>query len=662
MGAVRYSIVTILSTKQPRSEFLILPQADAIPTDGRIRIAPVPLDVSWNGKTKLEMMIAHPHITMQMDNAAFSIDDLSKQKLRQTINDCLLLAAGGADGNGTKAQVIVFPEFAVPFDSFVEIENLLKADGWPKNTVVVAGVEPTAPTEFEKLMIGSSNPPATKELLYGSATFVNFCVIWTKSASGELRRYLQPKLRPSAPEQARQGMYQGEFVLLFQGDVISFAALICFDCIQQTAHVVAADGFLESIGELASHGSSINLGLVLVPQYNEYAEHPDFIRFAQRVLEGNPNVRASDGAVLFANAASKQHGRTRSTFGRSAFYYLGGRWEARDETGPLASIPFTFALEQPSKAHYGKLVRARFREDGPSVHCFGFLIPSLLGTGAGAPAYPIELATCHRISTADGRVDSSGKPIHALRKVFFDWFACNLPSTETRFACSSPALTDSVAQSFRRIYARLEENSPESLGRIIDVLFVGFDERSNRHPNVNPDAWQRDPVKWYDESHGKAILQLAVVMTVIGLLGPIETQSVKGPYTAVTPSFALSIVDGDDKKSCVQLVQDFIDFAKKSSLATIGGKPNLIVLTRTNRCSMPDDRVQIVDDKIQRVSAKDTLALPAGLRPQEGDILALPENQSYWHMGQSIASVLDADGIDTARASLRGKLGTLAST
>lgn len=639
-----------------------MPQADAIRADGRIRIVPVALGVSWNGKTKLEMMIAHPHIVMRVDNAAFSIDEASRQKLRQTVKDCLSLAAGGADGIGCKAQVVVFPEFAVPFGSFVEVENSLKDEGWPRNTIVVAGVEPTGTKEFAELMTGSSNPVGTKELQYGAATFVNFCVIWTKSADGVLRRYLQPKLRPSSPEQARQGMYQGEFVLLFQGDVISFAALICFDCIQQTAHMMAADGFLESIGELASPGSSINLGLVLVPQYNEYAEHPDFIRFAQRVLEGSPKVRVSDGAVLFANSATERHGRTRSTFGRSAFYYSGGRWEAQDDAGPLAAIPFTFALEQPSKAHYGKLVRARFREDGPSVHCFGFLIPSLLGTGAGAPAYPVELAVCHRISMTDGRVDGAGEPIHPLRKVFFDWFTSNLPSTEGRFACSSAALTGRVVQSFRDVHAKLEGNSPESLGRIVDVLFVGFDQRTNRHPNLNPDAWQRDPVRWYDESHGKAILQLAVVATVLGLAGPVETRTVKGPYTAETSTFMFSVIDGDDRKSCVQLLQDYSDFAKKSSLATMGGKPNLIVLTRTNRCSMPSDQPQMVADKIQKVSGKDAIALPEGLRPQEGDILALPENQWYWHMGQSIASVLDADGPEAAGAALRGKLGTLAST
>jgi hypothetical protein len=628
---------------------------------GRIRIVPVELPVSWNGKTKLGMMIVHPHIAMRMNNAAFSIEESSKKNLRQTIRDCLSLTTNCGDGKGCEVQVVVFPEFAIPFDSFLEVEGLLRAEGLPRNAVVVAGVEPASPKEFAELLGGSSNPAGSNTLQCGSATFVNFCVIWTKSADGTVRRYLQPKLKPSALEQARQGMYQGEFVLLFQGDLISFAAMICFDCIGETAHMMAAERFLESIGELASHGSSINLGLVLVPQYNEYAEHPDFIRFAQRVLQGNPNVRVSDGAVLFANAATERHGRSRKTFGRSALYYSGGRWEARGEGGPLPTIPFTFALEQPSKPHYGSLVRARLREDGPSVHCLEFLIPSLIGTGSGAPMYPVELAVCHRISTADGRVDRIGKPIHPLHKVFFDWFSTDLPTTEARLACSSSALTGRVAESFRGVYSELEGDSPEGLGRIVDVLFLGLDERTNRHPNLNPDAWQQDAVKWYDESHGKAILQLAVVMTVLGLLGRPDTCTVKGPYTAHTSNFDVSIIDGDDKKSCVQLLQNYSEYAKKSSIATMGGRPNLIILTRTSRCSMPDDLPQIVPDSIQRVSAKDRGALPEELRPKQGDILTLPENRWYWHMGQSIASVLDADGVETAGAALKGKLGTLAS-
>ncbi len=583
----------------------------------------------------------HPHIVMRTDEAAFSIEESSKKKLRQTIRDCLSLATNGADGKGCEAQVIVFPEFAIPFDSFLEVEGLLKVQEWPRNTVVVAGVEPASPQEFGELLSASSNPAGSSALHYGSATFVNFCVIWIKCADGTVRRYLQPKLKPSALEQARQGMYQGEFVFLFQGDLISFAALICFDCIGETAHMMAAESFLESIGELASHGSSINLGLVLVPQYNEYAEHPEFLRFAQRVLQGNPKVRVSDGAVLFANAATKHHGRSRTTFGRSALYYSGGRWAARGEGGPLATIPFTFALEQLSKPHYGSLVRARLREDGPSVHCLEFLIPSLIGTGAGAPVYPVGLAVCHRISTADGRVEGVGKPIHPLHKVFFDWFSTNLPGTETRLACSSSALTGRVAESFEDLYNELEGDSPESLGRIVDVLFVGLDARMNRYPNLNPDAWQQDAVKWYDESHGKAILQLAVVMTVLGLLGRPETRTVKGPYTAYISNFAVSVIDGDDKKSCLQLLQNYSEYAKQSSIVTMGGKPNLIIMTRTSRCSMPDDRPQIVPDSIQKVSVKDTDALPEELRPKQDDILSLPENQWYWHLGQSIASVLD---------------------
>jgi hypothetical protein len=626
-----------------------------------IRIVPVKPSIVWNGKTKLGMMIVHPHIAMRMDNAAFSIEESSKENLRQTIRDCLSLITNAGDGKGREVQVVVFPEFAVPFDLFLEVEGSLRLEGLPKNTVVVAGVEPVSPREFAELLSGSSNPAGSNSLQYGSATFVNFCVIWIKSADGTVRRYLQPKLKPSALEQARQGMYQGEFVLLFQGDLISFAALICFDCIGEAAHMMAAESFLESIGELASHGSSINLGLVLVPQCNEYAEHPDFIRFARRVLQGNSKVRVSDGAVLFANSATDRHGRSRKTFGRSAFYYSGGRWEARGEGGPLPTIPFTFALEHPSRPHYGSLVRARLREDGPCVHCLEFLIPSLIGTGAGAPVYPVELAVCHRIFITNGRVDSVGKPVHPLHKVFFDWFSNDLPSTEARFACSSSSLAGFVAESFEHVYTELEGDSPEGLGRIVDILFLGFDERMNRHPNLNPDAWQQDAVKWYDESHGKAILQLAVIMTVLGLRGQPETRTVKGPYTSYTSNFTVSIIDGDDKKSCVQLLQDYSEYAKTFSIATMGGRPNLIILTRTSRCSMPDDRPQIVPDSIQKVTMKDAGALPEALRPKANDILTLPDDRWYWHLGQSIASVLDADGVETAGAALRGKLGTLAS-
>ena len=100
-----------------------------------------------------------------------------------------------------------------------------------------------------------------------------------------LEFYVQPKLKPSGPEQATQGMYEGHDFLLFTTNRLSFGCLICFDSIAAVkAFTYSADALVQALTHNVPDGTSRNLNLLFVLQHNYRPEQIEFIQLAQKVL------------------------------------------------------------------------------------------------------------------------------------------------------------------------------------------------------------------------------------------------------------------------------------------------------------------------------------------------------------------------------------------
>src|SRR5438132_4792306 len=68
------------------------------------------------------------------------------------------------------------------------------------NSVLMSGVECVDIAPFATFLGESSNPETARALRKDASTFVNFCAISTKSAAGQICRYVQPRLKASLAE------------------------------------------------------------------------------------------------------------------------------------------------------------------------------------------------------------------------------------------------------------------------------------------------------------------------------------------------------------------------------------------------------------------------------------------------------------------------------
>jgi hypothetical protein len=112
---------------------------------------------------------------------------------------------------------------SIPVESFHQLNAELRSTEWPNNSVAIGGLEPISFTAFSEVLAQSDNPAGTKNVIAGTSTFANLCCIWIKNNEGNVKTFIQPKQTRSKAEQATQGMYEGDFVLLFHADLLSFA-------------------------------------------------------------------------------------------------------------------------------------------------------------------------------------------------------------------------------------------------------------------------------------------------------------------------------------------------------------------------------------------------------------------------------------------------------
>jgi hypothetical protein len=604
------------------------------------------------------MVFMHPHLSLTNSDTGFSLSNACPTNQTRSIRDSLALAKHGTGGASSYASFLVQPEFSIPWAMVPEIEDYLAKNEWPRNTIIISGIEPVSMDNFAQLLAKSDNPPEAKKLSGQAAKFANFCCIWIKDQSGKLLRFVQPKLRPSAPEQAAQSMYEGDFVLLFQAELLSFLCLLCFDAIAEEAFGSLASRLIEGVSQLATKGQSVNLDLLFVPQHNEYAEHPEFLRFAQTILtKAGPKVRTDTCAVVYLNSASNSSGRSRHTFGRSSIYYRVGVWRPVPDAGPISIVPFTFALESP-KGVEKWLVRARFREDGPCVHHFDYVIPSLAGGSAGSTSYPLADACCHAIAS-DGSV-GKGVSVSALQKVFFDWVVRKVDPLDARLASPSGEINSFVADMYNSLREELSGISLERIAQLLDILFVAF-EPPIKGPRINPDAWQKEPVNWYGEPHGQALLEMVSVAVVLGLIDKISVNPAVPSHSGKMGGVFFAIVDGEGMRKWADVLRAYFQLARSLPMVETIGKSNLVVLTRLISGGTNTGDAEEITPENYGLTALDESSLPTGLQAKPEDILST-KTRWYWHEITSLRRALDHTTKVEAENFLRGRLAPVTNT
>jgi hypothetical protein len=572
-----------------------------------MRVEPIATNIQWKPKTRLRMLFAQPNVVLNSTGTGYVHTTTTADRQATTIKAILDLCVV------SDFQCVVLPEFSLPIGMLADVTQALSKPEWPKNSIVISGVETAAPAEFAKLLQGSNNPNPVRELNFAKSTFVNFCTIWIKDSGGVVRVFYQPKLKPSKPEQATQGMYEGDYVLLFATDRLNLAAVICFDCIAIEGGVSTMEGVLCGICALAPASpvrTSMNLDLLFVPQHNARAEHPEFIGCAEKVLTPRDGLNNANCAIAFVNSAHKDHGRAiEEDYGRSGLYYKqGSAWRGCKPNGPLTLIPQTFALEDIPNT----LVRARFREDGPSLHEFEYLIPTAVGPDAGENRYPLLNAIRHKIS-ADGTLETA-TPIPALKKVVFDWLPPACPVKDTRFQAAHVQAV--IAQGYERTRAHLSQIELQRLEEITNVLFCsGIDPKLPA--SINPDTWQASQ-KWWDDASGQAFVELLSVLVLLGAARTVQLDAASRIRTGTCDHGNITVLSGGRQYDWNKVYTRYLHFLQHEPCIDLVGGMTFIVFTQVTSDPTSFDKVNVPE--FFGISQADSEELPLAIRPAAEDM------------------------------------------
>lgn len=632
--------VNIANEMADHQELIVKPisiNADVVSKEGRIR-----------------MVFVHPHLDCVLTETGFGLNADCRQVQEKVIRQSLDISQEQTRSESNQAPFLVFPELCIPFGMLAEIDEIIQATAWPTNSVVVGGLESVGITECARLLERSNNPDDCKGIWNIGSTFANLSITWIKASDGEVLKFVQPKLRPSGPEQARQGMYHGNFVLVYQTSGLSFLSLICFDCIAENHVTSSSEQILKALGEGAQAGQSVNLDLTLALQHNNNPEHPAFLEFARTILYGGGHkVNVADGAVAFINSAHSMHGRGhRRCHGRSGFYYRPVRWVAIPDDGPLEKVPETFALETPyASPPLKELVRARFREDGPCLHIFDYVVPSTVPPAAGAQKYPLDVATCYKILD-DGKLEA-GRQVPALWKVVFDWINEESTGSHVRFGCHSGLRTriDELREQIRQQILTIEI---DRLGEIVDLLLIGFPE-PNARPKLNPDSWQNKH-DWFDDAHGQALIELLSVSVILGLIDEVILSISTKAFAGTVGKMYFVVLHGSGESSALQLQKKYQAWLKRTPWGESAGKVGLLILSRLERGGPTGDIAELIRPEYFKPSRQDEQTIPTAIRSKGRSILKV-ETKVYWHTAESLRTVLDSNELGQAVRELRGKLG-----
>jgi hypothetical protein len=605
-----------------------------------VRVFEIATGITFAPAERLRMLWGHPYLQLQGTGTSFRLTMECIDRQKRILRSAFDIAKSAA------IQFVVFPEFSLPIEMVSETDDAVSSAEWPRNSVFASGLAPASVGEYMSLAAQGNVIAADAIPADTTAEFVNCCCVWLKSSDGAVRKVLQTKLKPSRPEQATQGMHEGANVYLFRSDLLNFAFLVCFDCIG-----IRLTEFINAVTQEVRDGDSKNLHLLTVLEHNDRPEKVEFLTFAEHlIVSGNMKLHTGlDAAVAFVNSAHSKAGRTVSEdYGRSSIcYYRRGNWSAPDASGPLTLIPSTFALENAGNT----LVRVRFREDGPAVHRFTYFIPSLLGPTSGESKHPIQDARFHKVEN-DGAL-TPGQAVAALKKVVGDWLAIAPQNGDARFMGLNHDVTSEIKRSLNRFNNLIVDSPNDRLEDAITLLLSSYIDAA-RPGRYNPDSWQKSPNNWVVDTHGQAILELASICALIGVLSTLEFQRCDHSHTCKTDQLLVTVLDGNNIRSCFQMRDAYVGWLNRMAWGEAIGAKTVVVLARTSHMTahvkaIPMDLGFAVPDSTELES------LPEAVRPSDQSILG-SHTSVFWIAAVTLRDALAESTVGDVRSHLRGAL------
>jgi hypothetical protein len=253
-----------------------------------IKIIPINLKIDFPSD-HLCMIMAQPFLKLQTTSNGFKIDRSILEMHKRTILSTLKLACNPPFGDASyNANFVVFPELSLPYDMILEIRDRIISNSWPRNSILIAGIEGINKEKYNILLKSSNNPQNSMGNLLGASNYINSGIVFLKEKDGGIKIYLQPKIKASEDEQA-------------------------------TSPVPLVQDIIGKLSNDAPSGYCLNLDLVLILQYNKFPSHRCFQESARILLhEGRGKIETR--SLVFVNTASECFGSF-VQYGKSAFYF-----------------------------------------------------------------------------------------------------------------------------------------------------------------------------------------------------------------------------------------------------------------------------------------------------------------------------------------------------
>ncbi len=335
------------------------------------------------------MVAMQPYVNLHCETEPFRWD--TTEKIRQIARlERTLLIAKQSDHNIEKTHFTIFPEYSIPgIDGIQRIQETLEHVTWKNGTIVIGGVDGLNRDEYYELcreensIVSSRN--AVEEVPVNQ--WINCCITWIKDEAGMLKRYIQPKLCPSADEEhiIAHDMYEGKTVNIFEGQLSNgtpfrFFSLICIDWIGTNG---SFNGIFSVLDELNSkddakpHGKRINMCFVL--QNNAKPNHPTFLNNIYNFYTSPhyPFVHRDKAIVAMLNTAGnpKPGPSHEKGFSCLVFSPIFSHIPKPDRPPP------SYAVKTKTIRRSDNLLTCRevlFRENGACIHSFRLLHPEFI--------------------------------------------------------------------------------------------------------------------------------------------------------------------------------------------------------------------------------------------------------------------------------------------
>ena len=356
-------------------------------------------------RARVGMVLAQPFLSLT-PHEPFRWKTPEKSQQLRTVAATLQVACSASHGADV-THFTVFPEYSIPGSAGIQvIDDRLRRDSWPTQTIVIGGTDGLSPEEYAALAAEPGTnvaDPGTPAQVPGDQ-WVNCGIVWVKAADGRVERWLQPKLSPAWEEQdiVNRDMYRGNSIFAFTGDYddrskYRFALLVCFDWIARLDQGKPCQIIIDHLSEQATTiGADLSLSWLFVIQHNPYPSHPSFLTSVNEFFDHRnvSNVRRDRTCLVFVNSAGcpspgkvEKYGNTSVVFPRQTQF-----------TMPTCYGTFRDGARQmPRRAAIGKHKDFVFREGGACIHSFAQVDPDMVGLGRSDNQLALENPHVHPV-------------------------------------------------------------------------------------------------------------------------------------------------------------------------------------------------------------------------------------------------------------------------